>query len=135
VRTNPKVTDSMHVALQHNERPGQVRQQLATSSSAERCTHVTADNSTVSDDAIQRLLDFVRQRAPEHVEYFQKHVVTKLNNNMQVCCRSLRGPILHYCYSATKFGETIAGNRFLRFFSITITYRISVYQHSILCYF
>jgi len=49
---------------------------IATSSRAERCTDVTADNSTVSDDAIQRLLDFVRQRAPEHVEYyFQKHVV------------------------------------------------------------
>ena len=48
------------------------------------CTDVTADTSMVADDAIQRLLDFVRQRAPEHVDYFQKHVVGKLTNNMQV---------------------------------------------------
>jgi len=48
------------------------------------CTDVTADSSSVADDAIQRLLDLVRQRAPEHVDYFQKHVVVKLSNNMQV---------------------------------------------------
>jgi len=60
----------------------QLRQEVVNL--VKRCTDVTADNSTVSDDAIQRLLDFVRQRAPEHVDYFQKHVVTKLNNNMQV---------------------------------------------------
>jgi len=48
------------------------------------CTDVTADTSTVSDDAIQRLLEFVRQSAAEHVDYFQKHVVCKLTNNMQV---------------------------------------------------
>jgi len=60
----------------------QLRQQIVQQ--VKLCTDVTADTSMVSDDAIQRLLDFIRQRAPEHVDYFQKHVVGKLNNNMQV---------------------------------------------------
>jgi len=49
-----------------------------------RCMDVSADTSAVTDAAVNELLEFVQLEAPEHVDYMNKHVLGKVQNNIQV---------------------------------------------------
>jgi len=49
-----------------------------------RCTEVSADNTAGFDDALHSLLEYVRVNVPQHVEYFERHVLPKLRNNIKV---------------------------------------------------
>ena len=49
-----------------------------------RCTESSADSTADTDDAIAGLMDFIRLHHSEFVNYFEQHVVSKIQNNMQV---------------------------------------------------
>ena len=50
-----------------------------------RCTDVNPDNTAGFDEAINSVMDYVRVHAPDHVDYFSRHVLPKLQNNLHVC--------------------------------------------------
>ena len=49
-----------------------------------RCSDVSCDSSSASDNAVDQLMESVRLQAPEHVDYFTRHVIPKLQHNITV---------------------------------------------------
>lgn len=63
-----------------------VRQQVLAM--LRRCDEVDAESSVACDTAVADLMQFVCLHLPDHSDYFRKHVINKVENNIKVLAKN-----------------------------------------------